>query len=89
MELLKKEKQGEVVVLIFCENEFNAAVSEKFKSESLRYIEEGSSRIALDLSNVRFMDSSGLGALIFFLKKADQKTEFAIFGLSKMVKNLL
>ncbi|MEZ4526045.1 MAG: STAS domain-containing protein [Desulfobacterales bacterium] len=89
MEILKSEKQGEVLVAVFCGSEFNAAVSEKFKEESLRYMAEGHTRIALDLSNVKFMDSSGLGALVFFLKKANQKAGFAIFGIGKMVKNLL
>ncbi len=89
MELLKSEKHGDVLVLLFCENQFNAAVSEKFKEESVRYIEEGNIRIVLDMSKVSFMDSSGLGALVFLLKKANQKAEFGIFGISKMVENLL
>jgi anti-anti-sigma factor len=35
-----------------------------------KYIEEGPSHVILDLSNIDFVDSSGLGALVQLVKKA-------------------
>jgi anti-anti-sigma factor len=47
-----------------------------------KYIEEGPSHVILDLSNIDFVDSSGLGALVQLVKKAQ-----ALMVLCKLVTN--
>ncbi|MBD1831905.1 STAS domain-containing protein [Trichocoleus sp. FACHB-90] len=41
-----------------------------FRKVVSKYIEEGPSHVILDLSNIDFVDSSGLGALVQLVKKA-------------------
>jgi len=89
MRLLESRQEGSVLVLKIFEDELNAVVAERFKEETNIYIEQGQKRIALDMSKVKFMDSSGLGALISFLKKANKGGKLGVFGIRKIVFNLL
>src|SRR3954469_23693379 len=41
----------------------------EFKEETTRVIASGAERVIIDLSGVRFMDSSGLGVLVGALKR--------------------
>jgi len=89
MRLLESKQDGKVLVLKIFEDELNAAVAERFKEETVLYIGQGHTRIVLDMTRVKFMDSSGLGALVFFLKKAKENGNLGVFGFNKMVYNLL
>lgn len=46
----------------------DASVADDFKTEVKALIDKGARRIVIDLSQVQFMDSSGLGALVGCLK---------------------
>lgn len=89
MRLIESKQDGDVLVLKIFEDELNAAVAERFKEETSLYIDQGHKKIAMNMSKVKFMDSSGLGALIFFLKKAKENGRLSVFGVTKMVLNLL
>lgn len=89
MRLLESKKSGNVLILKIFEDELNAAVAERFKEETSMYIGQGYSRIVLDMTKVKFMDSSGLGALIFFLKKVKENGRLGVFGFRQMVFNLM
>jgi anti-sigma B factor antagonist len=48
------------------------------------------SRLALNMSEVAYIDSSGIATLIEILKKArDSKKDFVLFGLSPRVNDVL
>lgn len=65
-----KSEAGHTIVLID-ETRLDASVSEPFKGYLFDQIDNGSNSMVIDLSLVRFMDSSGLGALVATLKKMD------------------
>ena len=44
--------------------------------------------VLLDLSNVAFMDSSGLAAVVFCFQMTDIKESLAIFGVQERVEKL-
>ena len=48
------------------EKRLDAHVAQAFKQALTVSVHDGSKNIVLDLSEVEFMDSSGLGAIIFF-----------------------
>lgn len=48
------------------EKRLDAHVAEEFKQALTTRVDDDSKNIVLDLSEVEFMDSSGLGAIIFF-----------------------
>jgi anti-sigma B factor antagonist len=57
---------------------------------SLFEIVQNASRVALNMSGVGYIDSSGIATLIEVLKKArDSNKEFVLFGLSARVHDVL
>ncbi len=59
----------------------------EFRSTLLAVIDGGVRYLAVDLSRVRLIDSTGLGAFVAALKKLDRKGEVRIFGASPHLKN--
>lgn len=59
-----------------------------FRQEALALIDSGSTRIIIDLSDVRFVDSSGLGAIVGLLKKVGNRGEVVVCGLGDAVRQM-
>jgi anti-anti-sigma factor len=70
---ISEERIGEVLVLKIVYTSISAANTLTMKEYILAKIEEGETKILLDLSNLGYMDSSFLGALVLSLKKATSK----------------
>lgn len=57
--------------------------------EAMQPITESNSAVLIDMSQLTFVDSSGLGALLSFLRTMNNKNgQLALFGLTKPVKAL-
>ncbi len=67
---LKIENKNEIVIIYVKEERLDAHNSGDLKAEMQRLFEEGSKNILVDLHDVRFIDSSGLGALVSGFKNA-------------------
>lgn len=65
---LEKKKNGEVVVLKPLSKNIDAANSTEFKGRVLDLINQGNNFFILNMSEVDFVDSSGLGVMISLLK---------------------
>ncbi|MFC0199412.1 STAS domain-containing protein [Paracoccus rhizosphaerae] len=59
-----------------------------FRREASQLVDEGNNRIIIDLSDVRFVDSSGLGAIVGLLKKVGNRGEVVVCGLSDAVRQM-
>jgi anti-sigma B factor antagonist len=59
-----------------------------FKQKLTAMVERGNRLIALDISNVEFIDSSGLGVLVSLLKQLGGQGEIAIGGVRDSVGGL-
>jgi len=68
--MIKVELAGNIEVVTLEADTLNALISEKVKDEISSLIEGGSSRIIFDLTNVRYIDSSGFGSLLFISRTA-------------------
>jgi anti-sigma B factor antagonist len=58
------------VTLVRLEGRLDATAAPDLQNRLIAAIAEGKTRLAVDLSNVSFVDSTGLGALVFSLKAA-------------------
>lgn len=58
------------VAVLVAEGRINLVTATAVRREVQRVVDEGHARLALDLSRVEFIDSSGLGALVSGLKTA-------------------
>ncbi len=87
MEMKEREEGGALIVKVL-EKRFAADVPARFKEEIAERIEKGHDRIVLDISDVEFIDSAGLAALVYTLKLLQQKEKFLICGAQGPVKNV-
>lgn len=69
---LETEELGPTTARIVCRGRFTMAVAPEFRRYLEQVVEEGRTRVVVDLADTGFIDSSGLGALIAGLKRARQ-----------------
>lgn len=82
-------ERGVAVLVVVQEERLDAHNSGEFKSQILRLFEEGKSNLIVDLQAVRFVDSSGLGALVSGFKNASSRNgSLKLSGLQLQVKSM-
>jgi len=83
------EEHGAIVILSLQEERLDAHNSNELKTQLLNLFEEGKSKIIIDLATVRFIDSSGLGALVSGFKNASSREgSLKLCGLQTQVKSM-
>lgn len=82
------ETHGEKTVVKLIEDRLDAALAVRFKDSLKDLVDEGGDHMVLDLSQVAFMDSSGLGALVGHMKYMGTERKFEICGLSPTVEKV-
>lgn len=88
MEIERKEVDG-VWVIIPQDNRIDAASAADFKGQIVDLLNQGVNRLVLNLTQVSFIDSSGLTAIISSLKTLSLGGgKMTICGLNKNVANL-
>ncbi len=79
------EHVDEVAVVVLPGKDLDAASSEQFKA-AIAPVLKSHSKVVLDLSRLRFIDSSGLGAFLSCLRQLAMKNgELKLCGLSNSV----
>jgi anti-sigma B factor antagonist len=86
---ISERKVGSNVVVEVHEAHLGADKTGVFKEVVGRYREGGSASIILDLSQVVFIDNSGLGAILSVLKRMPQGTELIICGATDPVMSMI
>jgi anti-sigma B factor antagonist len=85
---IAERADGKVLVARAREARVDARLAGDFKRQLLDAIDAGHGRIALDLSAVEFIDSSGLGAIVSALKHLGNRGDLVIVGARPAVHNL-
>lgn len=67
---LETQKMDDRLVIAVKEDRLDAHNSGELKAHILQTLEEGARRLIIDLADVQFIDSSGLGALLSGYKNA-------------------
>lgn len=91
---LETKKDGEVVILRPLSNNIDSTVCSEFKARVGDLIDQENNFFLLNLSQVDFIDSSGLGAMISILKTLTQNNgdivlsnvKAPVFNLFKMTR---
>ncbi len=85
-----KLNNGIVVAGIKDSDRLTAAVADEVKSQLTEIVSGGNEKVVLDLSNIQFIDSTGIGVLISALKTARQSNNsFVLCSIQKDVMSLL
>jgi anti-sigma B factor antagonist len=86
---ISTEKHDSTVVVGLKEERLDAHNAGEFRDAILKLLENGDHQLIIDLSAVRFIDSSGLGALLSGYKNASMKTgSFILAGLQPRVQSM-
>ena len=86
---LATERQGGVLVVRVEERRLDAAIAIQFKDALRRTADAGANRVVLDLSDVEFLDSSGLGALVAAMKQLGPGCPLDLAGPQPPVERVL
>ncbi|GHC66150.1 STAS domain-containing protein [Neogemmobacter tilapiae] len=82
---LKSETMGNVLVVRVLEDRIDAASAIQFKEQMRDVIQTPLARVLLDLSQVMFLDSSGLGAVVAVMKLLGPDRKLELAGLTPTV----
>lgn len=86
---LKTETFGKQMVIFVQEERLDAHNSDELKAEMNRYFSAGSKNLIIDLKDVRFIDSSGLGVLVSGFKNASTRQgSLKLAGLQTQVRSM-
>lgn len=86
---LKIEEQSDIVIIFVKEERLDAHNSGELKSEMQGLFEKGKKNVLVDLKEVRFIDSSGLGALVSGFKNAiSHQGSLKLATLQSQVKSM-
>ena len=86
---LNMEDKGEVVLISIEDERMDAHNSSDLKEKMLQLFDDEKCNIVIDLSEVRFVDSSGLGALVSGFKNASARNgNLKLSGLQPQVKSM-
>ena len=86
--MLSTETINEVLVVRITERRMDAAKAPEFKSQIAALTDGSVNRLVLDLAQVDFIDSSGLGVIVSCLKRLGPSGNLAIAGANSAVRRL-
>lgn len=86
--MLSTETIRDVLVVRVTELRLDASKAPTFKERIGSLIDQGASRLVLDLRDVDFIDSSGLGMIVSCLKRLGPTGNLAIAGANGPVRRL-
>ncbi len=79
--LMTKRQEGQRLILALHEKRLDAAVAVDFKEQVVQDVDSIGTDVVIDLTDVEFIDSSGLGALVAVLKHVSGKGRLVLTGL--------
>ena len=85
---IETEQHGEKLVVKLLEDRLDAAMAIRFKDVLKAHVDEGANHMVLDMSQIGFMDSSGLGAVVAHMKYMGTERVFEISGLTPTVEKV-
>ncbi len=85
---MEEHNFGNAVVVKLLDSRFDASSAPFVKEQIGALIKKGHHRIALDISEVEFIDSSGLSAAVWVLKRLGNDGELVIGGARGTVMSL-
>ena len=82
-------RRGDGAVLRIATDRVDFTIAEAFKTRLKQAVPEGTGPVAIDLSGVEFIDSSGLGALVALRKPLPQDRPIRLVGAPPFVDRVL
>lgn len=87
MQMTSSETENALLVTVN-DRRIDAAVAVRFKDKMLELTTHPSERVVLDLHNVEFLDSSGLGAVVGSMKQLGRERKLDLAALTPTVEKV-
>lgn len=88
--ILESAQKNRVTIIRVLAQRLDSTVAPGLKTEFLRLLDENKFDLLVDLGNVEYADSSGLGAILFGIRQADAAGgEVKVFNLRPRVLSLI
>lgn len=85
---IEDRQEGSVLIVKPLEQALDAYAAPGFRDRMGELIQQGHRAIVLNLSDVNFLDSTGLGAIVSSLKRLDGQGVMVICGVHEMVMDV-
>lgn len=85
---LQTETRPKVLSILVMEDRIDAASALQFKERMRDLTQTGDQRVVLDLAHVKFLDSSGLGAIVAVKKLLGPDRRFELSSLTPTVEKV-
>lgn len=82
---MSASESGDALIVNVYDARIDAAVAVRFKDRMRELTSHPAKRVVLDLSNVEFLDSSGLGAVVGSMKQLGRGRKLDLAGLTPTV----
>jgi anti-sigma B factor antagonist len=86
---LDHKVHADALLIAVNETRIDAAVAIQFKEKVRELSADGPKRVVLDMSQVAFLDSSGLGALVAAMKHLGPDRALELAGLTEAVQKVV
>ncbi|HDP98526.1 MAG TPA: anti-sigma factor antagonist [bacterium] len=88
--MFSKQEENGVTIISINQDRLDTVMAPDLKTELLLLVDQGVTKILVDLSNVVYVDSSGLGALLFGVRQMKNLGGHLILcGANSKVSNLI
>jgi len=85
---LERQDYGSALLITVAEPRIDAAVAIQFKDSLREMTDGGPDRVVLDLGQVQFLDSSGLGAVVAAMKLLGPERRLELANLTPTVEKV-
>jgi anti-sigma B factor antagonist len=85
---LETHIDGDIILIRVLDDRIDAACAIQFKERMREIVSTPSTRVVLDMSNVGFLDSSGLGAVVAVMKALGPVRRLELSGLTATVQKV-
>lgn len=85
---MSSSEVGDALVVTVKDQRIDAAVAVRFKDKMLELTTHPSERVILDMQNVEFLDSSGLGAVVGSMKQLGRERKLDLVALTPAVEKV-
>lgn len=82
---LSSRSEDDLLIVSVAEPRIDAAIAIDFKDSMRDETDDGPDTVILDLSDVQFIDSSGLGAIVASMKQLGGRRKLVLAGLTPAV----
>lgn len=89
MNIIKTELPNAVLKVKADLNRLDSSNAATFKDELFRIIDNGNTKLILDLNDISFIDSSGIGSIVATYKKVKQVGNLIIITKSQSILTML